>query len=374
MKRIKSNYIKILVLILSMISFTVVSQNEEDIELLGLPGDNLDLYAVLDLFQQSPSIEEFEKLLNDEDKGINNIDLDLDEKVDFIKVVTKQDGESFTFILQVDVSETETQDVAVILLNKNDEGKVTLQMVGDETLYGKDYVVEPLTEPTPAVTANPAYTGDNPVVSVEASTTVVVVETVPVVQYVYSPVYVPYYPPYYYAYYPPYYRPWVVVSVGVYRHHHYHCHRHYRGGHYHRGGNTVVIHNHNNYNNYKQTRSSSTTVSRNNSNGRYDTRSGTSTRQSTNKSTSTRQSSTSRPSTGASTTPSSRPSTTSPSSRPSTTPNTRPTTTTPNSRPSSSTPSTRPSTTMPSTRQSTAPRQSVPSSGSPRQSGGGRTR
>jgi hypothetical protein len=68
------------------------SQTEADTSLLGLPGDNLDLHAVMDLFQKSKTIEEFEKSLNLEKTGIYNLDLDLDNKVDFIKVVTKQDG------------------------------------------------------------------------------------------------------------------------------------------------------------------------------------------------------------------------------------------------------------------------------------------
>src|SRR6516162_6213036 len=93
-------------------------------ELLGLPGDNLDLYAVLDLFQKSKTIEAFEKSLNEQKTGINNLDLNLDKKVDFIKVVTRKDGDAFTFILQVDVTKTETQDVALILVNKDKKDKV----------------------------------------------------------------------------------------------------------------------------------------------------------------------------------------------------------------------------------------------------------
>ena len=58
---------------------------------LGLAGDNLDLYAVLDLFLKSKTIEGFEKSLNEQKTGINNLDLDLDKKVDFIKVITKKD-------------------------------------------------------------------------------------------------------------------------------------------------------------------------------------------------------------------------------------------------------------------------------------------
>src|SRR4249920_779729 len=76
--------------------------------LLGLPGDNLDLYATLTLFQKSKTIEAFEKSLNDEKTGINNIDLNLDKKIDFIKVKTTKEDSSYTFVLQVDVSKTET--------------------------------------------------------------------------------------------------------------------------------------------------------------------------------------------------------------------------------------------------------------------------
>jgi len=76
---------------ISLLTLPAYSQSVADSTLLGLPGDNLDLYAVLDLFQKSKTIEDFEKTLNLEKTGINNMDLDLDQKVDFIKVVTKQD-------------------------------------------------------------------------------------------------------------------------------------------------------------------------------------------------------------------------------------------------------------------------------------------
>ena len=269
----KNSFISYVILALSLFSFPAFSQTEETDNLSGLPGDNLDLFAVLELFQKSPSIEDFEKSLNLEETGINNLDLNLDEKVDFIKVVSEQDGEDFSFVLQVDVSETEVQDVAVILLSKDENEKVTMQMIGDKDLYGKDYVIEPA-PPAPAVTANPAYTGPDTVTSTPA-TTVIVVESTPVVQYVYSPVYVPYYPPYTYAYPPPYFTAFAIVAVGVYHHNHYHHHHGYHGG-YH--GNTVVVHNHNTYNNYNNKRNRSNTVNRNNANGNYKNRSSGSSR------------------------------------------------------------------------------------------------
>ncbi len=276
----KSIVLVLIIIASSFLSLPSYSQSVEDEPLLGLPGDYLNLYAVLDLFQKSKTIEDFEKILNEEKTGINNLDLNLDNKVDFIKVVTKQKNESFSFALQVDISDKEIQDVAVILLDKEKDGKTTLQMVGDIDLYGKDYVIEPKTEPTPAITANPAYIGDHPVtVNVPATTRVVVVETIPVVQYVYSPVYVPYTPPYYYGYYPHYYSPFTVISIGRYRHNHYYCHRGYYGGHYggyydrhhggHYGGKTVIINNSNNYNYYNDSRNSSITVSNNMDRGNY---------------------------------------------------------------------------------------------------------
>jgi hypothetical protein len=156
-------FLPFLLVAISLFCLPSFSQSSKDTTLLGLPGDNLDLYSVMTLFQKSKTIEEFQKSLNEEKTGINNLDLDNDKKVDFIKVVTKQKEESYTFILQIDVSKTKTQDVASILVDRDKNKKVTLKIVGNKDLYGKDYVVTPNTSATPSVTANPAYTGDNPV-------------------------------------------------------------------------------------------------------------------------------------------------------------------------------------------------------------------
>ncbi|QOG00667.1 hypothetical protein [Flavobacterium sp. MDT1-60] len=263
----KKLFLSLLVVAICLSNQSVFSQTkDEDVPPLGLPGDNLDLYAVLDLFQKSKTIEDFEKSLNQKETKINNLDLNLDKKVDFIKVVTKKDGNAFTFVLQVNVSDKETQDVAVILVNKDKNGKVSLQMVGDEDLYGKDYVIEPKTTSS-SVTANPAYVGSNPVTVNVPATTTVVVESAPIVQYVYSPAYVPYYPPYYYGYYPPYFAAFTVLAVGIYRHNNWY-HGGYYGGHY-GGGNTVIINNRNQINHYNNDRNRSNTVSDNRANGKY---------------------------------------------------------------------------------------------------------
>jgi hypothetical protein len=266
----KTRYLSIILLTMSLISFSSFSQTENDEPLLGLPGDDLDLYAVLDLFQESKTIEDFEKSLNEEKTGIVNLDLNDDGNADFIKVVTEKDGDDFLFILQDPVSEKETQDVAVISVSKDAAGKVTMQIIGDEALYGKDYVVEPRSQPTESVTANPAYVGDEPVtVNVAATTEVIVVEATPVVQYVYSPVYVPYYPTYYYGHYPHWWRPVAVIGIGIYRHNHWHRHGHYHGG---RGSVNINVHNHNSINNYnKNKRNTSNRVNNNINKGNFNT-------------------------------------------------------------------------------------------------------
>lgn len=214
-------------LIASILGFTnLIAQDgtktEPESELLGLPGDNLDLYATLDLFQKSKSIEEFEASLNAEETGINNLDLNEDGDVDFIKVLTQQDDDDYAFVLEIDVLKEEPQDVAVIYVSKNPDESVDLQIVGDEVLYGDDYIIEPSVE-DPTATDNPAYSGPD--------TVVVVLESEPIIQYIYSPVYVPYHCPYYYGYYPPYYRPYPVVSINIYVGRHPHHRNQYHGGH-----------------------------------------------------------------------------------------------------------------------------------------------
>jgi hypothetical protein len=236
----------------------VFSQTDKEPTALGLPGDNLDLYAVLALFQKSKTIEEFEKSLNSEKEGINNLDLNNDKKIDFIKVVTKKEKDNFTFILQDAVSKSETQDVAVILVSKDKDEKYSVQIVGDKELYGKDYIVEPIAASGSTVTPNPAYTGTKPVTTNQT----VVVAASPVIVYLYSPIYVPYTPPYYYGFYPPYFNPWAPLFFAAYYHHNYYHHAYYQ--------NTVIIHNSNYYSHYSTAyRHSSTTVIHYNQSGNY---------------------------------------------------------------------------------------------------------
>jgi len=203
----------------------LMAQAQTD-EYLGLPGDNLNLYAVMNIFQESETIEGFERKLNDPEAMINNLDLNGDGYVDYLMVTAHQDGDLHTIVLSVALNEQEYQDVAVFFVQRYKDGSVQVQLVGDEALYGKDYIIEPIFAETP----NPGYTGakGTPVRTVAAPATYVEVRTWPVIRYIYSPTYVVYRPVWRWGYYPVYWQPWQAHYWHYYHGYHYRLHHHYR--------------------------------------------------------------------------------------------------------------------------------------------------
>jgi hypothetical protein len=162
-----------------------------------LEGDNLDLNGVLELFKESKDVEDFEKKLNTESNGVNNLDLNEDGEVDYIRVVDHADSNAHSLALQVPVNESESQDVAVIEMEEVEEDKVNLQVIGDSELYGEEYMVEPADEKNTRVIVN--------------------VNSWRPVRYIYGPRYVAWRSPYRWGYYPKWHRPWRRVGWVVYR-------------------------------------------------------------------------------------------------------------------------------------------------------------
>ena len=97
-------------------------------ERLGLPGDNLNLYGVMKLFQESPTLEEFERKLNDPNTMLNNLDLNGDYQVDYINVIDYVDGNVHNIVLRDALNRTDYQDVAVITVQPGRNGDVFVQM------------------------------------------------------------------------------------------------------------------------------------------------------------------------------------------------------------------------------------------------------
>jgi hypothetical protein len=188
--------------------FGVSARNPVVADSLGLPGDNLDLFGVLELFKKSENPEEFEKALNKEDNKLNNLDLNGDNQIDYIHVIDHTENGAHAIVLQVSVTETEKQDVAVIEIEKEKDGVAHLQIVGDEDLYGKNYIIEPADQAATKAPANNA----------NASNTNVVINvwTWPCVYYVYRPAYVVWISPWGWHHYPGWWSPWRPVYWGVY--------------------------------------------------------------------------------------------------------------------------------------------------------------
>lgn len=168
-----------------------------------VPGDNFSLEGALELFKKSASPQEFERLLNSPDSKVNNLDLNGDGEIDYIRVVDKNEGNVHAFILSAAISAKESQDIAVIELEKRNDGTAVLQIVGDADIYG----IETIIEPTEEVRVNAGTSTRRTVVNVWAW---------PSVQYVYGPAYSVWASPWYWGYYPGWYRPWRPVVWSVY--------------------------------------------------------------------------------------------------------------------------------------------------------------
>ena len=168
-----------------------------------VPGDYFSLEGALELFKKSSSPEEFERLLNSSNSKVNNLDLNGDGDIDYIRVINRNEGNVHTFTLQAIVSPTESQDVAVIALEKLANGKAVLHITGDEDVYG----IETIIEPTEEVRIN---------AGVSTSRSVVNVWTWPSVQYVYSPYYTTWVSPWDYHRRPIWWRSWRPVTYYEY--------------------------------------------------------------------------------------------------------------------------------------------------------------
>ncbi len=220
-------------LFLVFFSFSASSQTESEEGKLGLPGDNLNLFSVMKIFQESETLEIFEKKLNEEDNRINNLDLDGDDKIDYITVVDEVDGDVHLIILRVALNDKENQDVAVFTVEKIKNGEVQIQLTGDENLYGKDYIIEPNMTESNSGRPNPGFTGKTQKIDDKVIVTNSVprteIATWPVVVYMYQPTYVVWRSPWHWGYYPGWWRPWRPWYWHQYYGYHYNWYHHYYG-------------------------------------------------------------------------------------------------------------------------------------------------
>ncbi|MBL7828701.1 MAG: hypothetical protein JNJ57_18850, partial [Saprospiraceae bacterium] len=180
------------------------AQKEPMPDSTGLPGDHFSLEGALELFKKATSPEDFEKLLNDSNSKVNNLDLNEDGEVDYIRVVDNTQGDVHALVLQVPVNENESQDVAVIEVEKTGAEEAMLQIIGNEEVYGEQVIVEPFEEEKTKGNGGkngPAFDG-------QKIRIVVNVWVWPSVRFVYGPAYRPWVSPWRWRVYPVYWRPW----------------------------------------------------------------------------------------------------------------------------------------------------------------------
>ncbi len=195
--------IKILSLLAAVFFISSLNaQNANMDEGTGLPGDNFSLEGALELFKKAASPEDFEKMLNAENNDVNNLDLNEDGETDYIHVIDNMDGDAHAIVLQVAVSESESQDIAVIEIEKQGADQAILQIIGDEDVYGEQLIVEPFEEDAKA-------TGKGgPSADFEMVRVVVNVWGWPSIRYIYAPAYVAWVSPWRWSAYPGWWRPW----------------------------------------------------------------------------------------------------------------------------------------------------------------------
>ena len=175
-------------------TFTVTSYNDD-------MSFYLDLNAVAAAFAESNSVQEFERILNSSRYMINNLDLNRDGWVDYLRVIEAHQGIYHTLLIQACLAPGVFQDVATLVAEYRPQA-LYVEVIGDRWLYGPNYIVRP-----------------------------VFVKRPPIWDVYGRPTYAVWTSPYYYGYWPTYYtqpKPIYLnhyqAYVTTYMHNHHYCH------------------------------------------------------------------------------------------------------------------------------------------------------
>lgn len=163
---------------------TTVTANNSDVS------DNLDLRAVASIFGDSRDLSDFERRLNDPNSQISNLDLNGDNRVDYLRVIETVEGNVHLIIIQSVLGHDNYQDIATVEVERDRYNKVQVQVVGDVYMYGNNYIYEPVYAYTPVIYTS-FWVGN----------------------------YRPYYSSWYWGYYPSFYIAWSPFPIFTYHNH-----------------------------------------------------------------------------------------------------------------------------------------------------------
>lgn len=192
---------KLILLAVSIMCTTWMLRADETITVTATSTDiseNLDLKTVAMLFGEAKDLEQFEVMLNNPDSAYSNLDLNGDGEVDYLRVIETADGNKRLVVIQAVLAKDIYQDVASIYLEKDEKKQsVTIQVVGDEYIYGTNYVIEPVYIYQPVI-----------------------------YDWFWGPSWVCWHSPYYWGYYPHWWRPYHCIDPFLYWDHCYWHHYH----------------------------------------------------------------------------------------------------------------------------------------------------
>ena len=160
--------------------------------------ENLDLKTLATLFGQAKDLEQFEQLLNNPDSAFSNLDLNGDGEVDYLRVIETADNNRHLVVIQAVLAKDIYQDVASIFVEKDEQNQITVQVVGDEYIYGENYIIEPVYIYRPVI-----------------------------YDWFWGPSWVCWHSPYYWGYYPHWWHPYHCIDPFLYWDHCYWHHYHH---------------------------------------------------------------------------------------------------------------------------------------------------
>ena len=106
-------------------------------------GFYLDLKGVAPDFDEARNVREFEQIINSSKYMINNLDLNRDGWIDYLRVIEGRSGAYHTLLIQACLAPSVFQDVATLVAERLAD-RLYVEVIGDPYLYGYNYIVRPV--------------------------------------------------------------------------------------------------------------------------------------------------------------------------------------------------------------------------------------
>lgn len=148
----KNNILKIGFLVL--LSVQLQAQNNHVYATNSQISDNLDLRAVASIFGDAQNLEDFERRINDPSYQISNLDLNGDNRVDYLRVIESVEQNTHLVIIQAVIDFNTYQDVATIDIDRDYNNNYQVQVVGNNYIYGANCIYEPVYNRLPLIYAS----------------------------------------------------------------------------------------------------------------------------------------------------------------------------------------------------------------------------